>query len=171
MFRTLFLAAVAAAAFAAVPLVLAPEPQGNDAGETGTASVPPRRAPAPSGRKVLLAAGESGHFSAEFRLNGRAVRAMIDTDATVIALNLSTARRIGINPPESAFTGRARTANGLVRAAPVVIDRVSLGRIGLRDVEAVVLDDRALSTALVGMSFLSRLKRYSVTGATLALEQ
>ena len=124
-----------------------------------------------SGRKVRLSADASGHFNADFKLNGRTVPAMIDTGATVVALNRTTARRIGLNVAESAFMNHAQTANGRVRAAPVTIDRLALGRIELRDVEAVVLDDRALSETLIGMSFLSRLKRYSVEGGALALEQ
>jgi len=36
-----------------------------------------------------------GHFSAEFKLNGRKINGMIDTGATLIAINLSTARKAG----------------------------------------------------------------------------
>lgn len=175
MLRTLALAALAAAAFASVPLVLDGMPgSGGPAATGGDAAAARARlgaAPAPSGRKARLAADASGHFNADFRLNGRAVPAMIDTGATMVALNRATARRIGLDVAESAFTGIAETANGRVRAAFVTVERVALGRIEVRDVPAVVLDDRALSGTLVGMSFLSRLKRYSVEGGTLALEQ
>jgi len=174
MLRTLALAALAAAAFASVPLVLDGMPGSGGPAATGgdvAARARPGAAPAPSGRKARLAADASGHFNADFRLNGRAVPAMIDTGATMVALNRATARRIGLDVAESAFTGIAETANGRVRAAFVTVERVALGRIEVRDVPAVVLDDRALSGTLVGMSFLSRLKRYSVEGGTLALEQ
>src|SRR5690606_4232119 len=46
---------------------------------------------APGGRRVRLEADGQGHFSGEFRLNGRPVNAMVDTGATVIAINASTA--------------------------------------------------------------------------------
>lgn len=52
-----------------------------------------------TGRKVQLDADGRGHFIGDFQLNGRTVTALIDTGATVVALNRSTARRIGISPP------------------------------------------------------------------------
>lgn len=124
-----------------------------------------------SGRRVRIPADARGHFNADFRINGRAVPALIDTGATVVALNASTARRIGIVPAASDYTATVQTANGPARAAVVTIDRLELGRIDVADVQAVVLDDKALSGTLVGMSFLSRLRRYQVEGAELTLEQ
>lgn len=174
MLRILALAVLVAVAFAAMPPVLERLLAGGHGFEVvrnEPAVEPSLPEPTSSGRKVRLSAGASGHFSADFRLNGRTVPAMIDTGATVVALNRTTARRIGLDVPESAFTGHAETANGRVRAAPVTIGKLALGRIELRDVEAVVLDDKALRDTLVGMSFLSRLKRYSVEDGALALEQ
>jgi len=179
MLRILLLAGIVAAAFAAVPALLERQlaPTVNEATEAPprpeTEQAQPAAAPASlqRGRRMRLAAGADGHFSAELRLNGRKVPAMIDTGATHIAINRTTARRIGLDVAEADFTGSAETANGRARFAPVVIERIALGRIELDDVRAVVLDDSALSGTLVGMSFLSRLKRYSVEGGTLVLEQ
>src|SRR5690606_31593419 len=72
-----------------------------------------------SGRKVRLAADARGHFSADFRLNGRRMPAMIDTGASVVAINRSTARRIGIDLTPADFTGVVETANGRAKAAGV----------------------------------------------------
>lgn len=174
MLRTLTFAAFAAAAFAAVPLALENLPSGDEDPQVSQSRhvaadrLPEARS---SGRKVRLSADASGHFTADFRFNGRNVPAMVDTGATVVALSRATARRIGVNVTESAFSTYAETANGRVRAASVTIGRLALGRIELRDVQAMVLDDRALPGTLVGMSFLSRLKRYSVEGGLLTLEQ
>lgn len=126
---------------------------------------------APTGRKVRLEADGRGHFSAEFRINGRAVPAMIDTGATVVAINQSTARRIGVAVQPSDYRATVETANGVVKAAAVQIERLEIGRIVVTDVAALVLDDRALSGTLVGMSFLSRLSRYRVEAGALLLEQ
>ena len=112
-----------------------------------------------------------GHFRADFRLNGRSVDALIDTGATLIAINRSTARRLGVNLSESDFRHEVRTANGTARAAAAMIDTVEIGRIRVRDVQAVVLDDKALEGTLVGMSFLRRLSGYKVEYGELLLEQ
>lgn len=179
MLRTLMLAGFAAVAFAAVPMLIG-ESGWQAETAAGTAERAPQavalrpaaqQAPAPSGRKARIPADVTGHFSADFRLNGRTVPAMVDTGASVVALNRTTARRIGIDVSDADFTGFATTANGRTRAAPAVIARIAVGRIELRDVPAIVLDDKALSDTLVGLSFLSRLKRYSVEGGALALEQ
>lgn len=124
-----------------------------------------------SGRSVEIAADERGHFRADFRLNGRPVEAMIDTGATLVAINRATARRLGINLTQSDFRHEVRTANGTAHAAAAMIDTVEIGRIHVRDVQAVVLDDEALDGTLVGMSFLKRLSGYKVEYGDLLLEQ
>ncbi len=124
-----------------------------------------------SGRSVEISADQAGHYRADFRLNGRSVDALIDTGATLIAVNRSTARRLGINLTQSDFKHEVRTANGSTRAAAAMIDTVEIGRIHVRDVQAVVLDDEALQGTLVGMSFLKRLSGYKVEYGELVLEQ
>lgn len=125
----------------------------------------------PTGRKVTVAADSRGHFAAEFKLNGREVDAMIDTGATLVALNTSTARRIGLSLAQSDFKHEVNTANGSIKAAIVTVDRLQIGKIALDGVQAVVLDDKALRTNLIGLSFLKRLDRYEVQDNTLLMAQ
>lgn len=126
---------------------------------------------APSARKVTVDADARGHFSASFRLNGRQIDAMIDTGASVVAINLSTARRIGVQVGNADFVHDVSTANGTVKAAIANIDRLQIGRIEVENVQAMVLQDKALSGTLIGMSFLSRLARYQVEGGALLMVQ
>lgn len=129
---------------------------------------PPKQA---TGRRVAVSMDPSGHFVAEFKLNGRRVEAMVDTGATLVAINRSTARRIGIALKSEDFKYRVNTANGPVAAASARIDALQIGRIHVENVDAVVLDDRSLNNTLVGMSFLNRLAKYRVEGGALLLEQ
>lgn len=136
------------------------------------ASVPSKPAtPMPLGRQVLVNADERGHFLSSFKLNGRQVDGMIDTGATLVAINTSTARRIGISLNQSDFTHQVSTANGSIKAAVVTVDRLQIGKISIDNVQAVVLDDRALQTNLIGMSFLQRLQKYEVENGALLLVQ
>ena len=48
---------------------------------------------------------------------------------------------------------------------------MSIGGLEVRDVDALVLPDTALSENLLGLSFLSKLKRYEFTGGKLVMEQ
>ena len=125
----------------------------------------------PFGRKFVVEADARGHFTSQFKLNGRQVDGMIDTGATLVAINTSTARRIGLSLNPSDFTHEVSTANGTIKAAVVTVDRLQIGNIQLDDVQTVVLDDKALQTNLIGMSFLTRLQKYQVENGALLLVQ
>jgi aspartyl protease family protein len=112
-----------------------------------------------------------GHFIAQFRMNGRPVEAMVDTGATMVAINKSTARRLGISVVPADFKYSVSTANGQIKVARAVIQSVEIGGVRVRDVEAAVLDDRALDGTLLGMSFLRELKSFSVEDNELILKQ
>jgi aspartyl protease family protein len=124
-----------------------------------------------SGRKVHIPADPRGHFVTDFRLNGRTVSALVDTGATTVAINRSTARRIGIALQLADFRYQVNTANGATNAAAVTIATLQIGRIHLENVQAMVLEDRALAGTLIGMSFLKRLSRFKVEDGALVLEQ
>jgi aspartyl protease family protein len=123
------------------------------------------------GRKARLSADPNGHFLADFKLNGRSVNAMVDTGATLVAINRSTARRIGIDLKAADFRYQVSTANGNARAAGVVIDKLQIGRIAVGNVQAVVLEDEALNDTLIGMSFLKQLSKFQVEDGSLLLVQ
>lgn len=187
MLRKLVMAGVVVGAFASVPAFFQANPHvmervlgDGDAGKPADATpklalartqgVQPR-SEALSGRRVRLVADARGQYSAEFRLNGRIVPAMIDTGASVVAINRSTARRIGLTLNPGDFKAEVETANGRTKAAMALIDRLEIGRIDLRDVQAVVLEDHALAGTLIGMTFLSQLRRFGVENGALVLEQ
>lgn len=123
------------------------------------------------GRKVRIPSDAKGHFFAEFKLNGRRISGMVDTGATMVAINASTARRVGINLQESDFSARVNTANGMTRAAVATLEGMAIGKIYVPDVEVLVLDDHALDHTLVGMTFLAELKRFQIERGSLVLEQ
>lgn len=145
---------------------------GEGAGKTRVSRATVERArPAPLGKKVRIEADGRGHFLGRFEFNGRPVTALVDTGATYVAVNRSLARRIGLALTQSDFRYKVSTANGETRAAAATIDNMQIGRIYVENIEAVVLDDEALSDALVGVSFLKRLKRFEVRHGALVLEQ
>ena len=108
-------------------------------------------------RSVELQAAGNGHFVAEAEINGSHIDVLVDTGASAVALTYEDARRAGIQPLDTEFTGRVQTANGVARVAPVVIDRISIGDFEVRNVKGFVSEDGALATSLLGMTFLSRL--------------
>ena len=189
MLRKLVILGVCAGSSASIPIVYQSNPEtfvslyerviGGETQQAPEAAPQPkitvaRAAPEPEtlvGRKVRLAADERGHFTAEFKLNGRRVVAMVDTGATLVAINVSTARRIGIQLAPEDFKYKVDTANGMARAATATIDKLQIGKIFVANVEAVVLDDSALNSTLMGMSFLKRLGKFQVEDGALLMVQ
>ncbi len=129
------------------------------------------RAPVSSGRSLMVERERDGHFHIDARINGRFVATLVDTGASRVILRETDAANAGIRPRPSDYTAVVSTANGKVNAAPAVLDRVEAGGIAVYDVPALVLPDDVLATNLLGMSFLSQLKRYEVANERLVLEQ
>ena len=129
------------------------------------------RQSATSGRSLSLETGRDGHYQAEARIDGRQIDFIVDTGASLVILRESDAARIGIRPMRSDYTATVSTANGKIKAAPARLERVEVGGITVFDVRALVLPDEALWKNLLGMSFLSRLKRYEVANGRMVLEQ
>lgn len=125
----------------------------------------------PNSRSVSLAKDRRGHFQADARIDGRSVTVMIDTGASVVALNESSAAKLGVRPSRADYTSQVSTANGSVKAARARLASVDIGGVVVRDVEALVLPDTALSENLLGMAYLSRLKRFEYANGRLVLEQ
>jgi aspartyl protease family protein len=129
-------------------------------------------APAPSGtRSVVIPPGRNGHFQVEGRIDGRRLNFMVDTGASVIALTERDASSLGIHPSERDFTAAVRTANGVVRAAPIELNMVEIDELTVHNVAAMVLPNGALSDNLLGLSFLQRLHRFEYADGKLVLEQ
>jgi len=145
--------------------------QGAPDAETGRPSAANSAVTDDNSRSVVISRDDRGHFQVKGRIDGRQMDFMVDTGATVIALTESDAARLDIHPSQNEFSTQVRTANGMVRAAPVSLDMVEVGDIIVRDVSAVVLPDKALSGNLLGLSFLSRLRRFEYAEGKLVLEQ
>lgn len=163
--RDLVLLAVAAVAASQIPKLLPPIHR------TETAAVAtPAKAATPTGSVTLRANGD-GHFTGAFQLNGRTVTGLVDTGATFVAMNEKTARDLGFTGNTLDFRYAVNTANGPAQAASVVLDRVEIGPVRARSVDAFVLKDDALSQTLIGMSFLKKLKSYAVENGQMVLKQ
>ena len=123
------------------------------------------------GRSVSISRDGRGHFQTEGRIDGQRVGFMVDTGASVIALNETSAARIGVRPSQNDYDATVTTANGKVKAARTRLAMVDVGGLIVRDVDALVLPDEALSENLLGLSFLSKLKRFEFANGRMVLEQ
>ena len=124
-----------------------------------------------SSRSLSIPRDARGHFLTDGRINGQRIDFMVDTGASVVALNEKTAARFGLRPTPGDYNASVTTANGTIKAARTRLAMVDLGGLVVRDVEAMVLPDTALSENLLGLSFLSKLKRYEYANGKMVLEQ
>ena len=131
----------------------------------------PTPAPSQHGRSMTVRRDKRGHFQVQARVDGRHMDFLVDTGASVVAIPEKEAARLGIRPSRREYTVQMKTANGTVPAAPTQLRMVEVGGIIARDVQAVVMPDEALGENLLGMSFLSRLRRFEIADGKLVLEQ
>jgi aspartyl protease family protein len=122
-------------------------------------------------RSLSIPRDARGHFLTDGRIEGQRIEFMVDTGASVIALNEKSAARFGLRPTAADYRMTVSTANGTIKAAQVRLAMVDIGGLIVRDVDAMVLPDEALSENLLGLSFLSKLKRFEYANGKMVLEQ
>ena len=113
---------------------------------------PPRTA----AREIVLTAGSGGHFTAGGTINGKQVRFMVDTGATLVSLGKDDADRLGVDLG-NARRATTQTANGPVPVWLVTLTSVRVGEVELANVGAAVVP-QPMPMVLLGNSFLSRLQ-------------
>ncbi len=112
---------------------------------------------------VVLRRSPDGHFQARLQVNGVPVDFIVDTGASEIVLTQRDAVRIGFDPNELRYYGRASTANGAVRTADVRLEVVKLGDITDYGLTASV-NEGDLFGSLLGMSYLNRFSEVRISG-------
>lgn len=110
-----------------------------------------------SSQRATLSVDPRGHFVVDGQINGGAVRFLVDTGATAVALSSVEADRLGIDYRRGrpALMG---TANGAAMAYQLKLDTVRVGDIVLNNVDAAVLEAGQMPYVLLGMSFLNRME-------------
>jgi aspartyl protease family protein len=98
-----------------------------------------------------------GHIHAHGQVNRSHKRIHVDTGATMVSLPSTAATRLGIDWKRGK-RGMSQTANGTAVVYQVTLDSVTLGDITVFGVDALVHEADGLDTALLGMSFLSRME-------------
>lgn len=118
---------------------------------------------------VRLPADNSGHYFANVEIDGRRIKMLVDTGATLVILTSDDAAALGINPAPSDYNTKVATVNGDLMTAKTQLREVRVGNILVRDVAALVVPAGKLRQSLLGMSFLSKLKSFEVADRSLIL--
>jgi aspartyl protease family protein len=122
--------------------------------------------PVQQGRETRIPMAIDGHFWVTAKVNGKDVKFLIDSGATMTTIDRETAKRVGVlvSPRRDQFV---RTGNGIIRVSTGRADEIEVGGIARNDVGLQIADNDDLN--VLGMNFLSSLSRWGVQGRWLVL--
>jgi len=123
--------------------------------------------PVVQGHEVRIPMAIDGHFWVEGSLNGRRVKFLVDSGATMTTVGRETAEAAGV----IVSTGRGqvvRTGNGMLRVATGRAESLAIGPIERSSVGLHIADHEDLN--VLGMNYLSTLQRWGVEGRWLILQ-
>nr|WP_283937375.1 retropepsin-like aspartic protease [Sphingomonas anseongensis] len=107
-----------------------------------------------------------GHFWVDARVNGQKVRFLVDSGATMTTIDREEAAEAGVQVSETA-NQIVRTGNGFVKVATGRARRLRVGTIERDNFALHVTENDDLN--VLGMNFLSTLRRWGVEGRWLVL--
>lgn len=105
---------------------------------------------------VILYANPEGHFVSDCYINGVSLKFILDTGATMVALNSGDANYAKIDYKRGTPI-QLSTANGVVTAYRVTLASLRIGGLTLNQVEATVVEGGSPPVVLMGMSALNRM--------------
>lgn len=111
-------------------------------------------APAGGAREVVIPVGPGGHFVVGGAINGRPVQFLVDTGATLVAMSVAEADRLGLDW-KGGERGMAQTANGNAPAFHLTVSSLRVGDVELANVGVLVMP-ASMPGILLGNSALSR---------------
>jgi len=122
--------------------------------------------PVEQGRETRIPMAIDGHFWVKATLNGKPVKFLVDSGATMTTVDRDTAVAAGVDvsPRRDEFV---RTGNGVIRVSSGRAEQLIVGGIVRRDVGLQVADNDDLN--VLGMNYLSSLSRWGVEGRWLVL--
>ena len=112
--------------------------------------------------EASISPDNDGHFRTNTIINGRSLRMLVDTGASMVAISHTDAEKLGYHFMDSAFNRSGKSATGKVRFVEVNIPEMTVGNITLKNVSTAIID-RSQMPPLLGMTFISRLKKMEIS--------
>jgi aspartyl protease family protein len=133
--------------------------------------VSPFKAEAPGQLAASLRKRNDGHYWANAKVNrAHMIDFMVDSGASIVALTTEDARRLGYDFRKMEKDRKISTAGGIIYGASLNIERLEIGRVMVKDIDAVILDE-GLEQSLLGNTFLNRLSRRDTTDTVMIIHQ
>src|SRR6476620_962561 len=122
--------------------------------------------PIQQGHETRIPMAIDGHFWVNAKVNGKDVKFLVDSGATMTTIDRETAKAAGIEVGNHRDQF-VRTGNGIIRVSSAKAEEMDIGGIKRSDVSVQIADNDDLN--VLGMNFLSSLSRWGVEGRWLIL--
>jgi len=119
-----------------------------------------------SGDAIELRRQDDGHYWLLVDINGKPVRFMVDSGATMTAINATTAKDVGVEA--DGYPIILSTANGRVAAKRANVRLLAVGPHTIEN-HSVVVSESFGEVNLLGMNFLNSLQSWRVEGNIMVL--
>ena len=158
---------VLALIFAAVFLVFSYRAEFARVWDRVSANLSPRPSVSADG-SVRIPKSPDGHFWVTASVNGKPVRFMVDSGATVTSMSAQASQKAGVDLNAIGFPALVQTANGMIEMRRARIKSFAVETIQREDM-AVLVSDALGDTNLLGMNFLSSLNGWRIEGEEMIL--
>jgi aspartyl protease family protein len=119
-----------------------------------------------SSEAIELRRQDDGHYWLTVNINGKPVRFMVDSGATMTAINATTAREAGVEA--DGYPIILGTANGRIAAKRGVVRSLSVGPHSIEN-HQVVVSERFGEVNVLGMNFLNSMQSWRVEANMMVL--
>jgi aspartyl protease family protein len=120
-----------------------------------------------SSEAIELRRQDDGHYWLMVDINGKPVRFMLDSGATMTAINATTANEVGVEA--DGYPIILSTANGRITAKRGVVRSLSVGPHSIEN-HQVVVSERFGDVNVLGMNFLNSMQSWRVEANMMVLQ-
>ena len=120
-----------------------------------------------SSEAIELRRQDDGHYWLMVGINGKPVRFMVDSGATMTAINATTAKEVGVEA--DGYPIILSTANGRVAAKRANVQSLTVGPHRIEN-HPVVVSERFGDVNVLGMNFLNSLQSWRVEANMMVLQ-
>ena len=120
-----------------------------------------------SSEAIKLRRQDDGHYWLMVDINGKPVRFMVDSGATMTAINATTAMEAGVEA--DGYPIILSTANGRVAAKRAIVRSLTVGPHRIEN-HPVVVSERFGDVNLLGMNFLNSMQSWRVEANMMVLQ-
>jgi aspartyl protease family protein len=122
-----------------------------------------------SGNAIELRRQDDGHYWLQVEVNGKPVRFMIDSGATLTAINANTAKEAQVDVDANGYPIMLGTANGRVAAKRGLVKSLKIGPHVIEN-HNVVVSENFGDTNVLGMNFLDAMNSWKVERNVMVLQ-